>query len=168
MFYTVKEVATLLKVHWQTVRNYIKSGQLATFRVGKSVRISQDALTAFVQGRTTDKENNRRPTKKLIVVADDFGQTTSINQGIFFSLKNGFLKEISMTVGYPATIEAAGVIKKHHLKNVGLYSTSPNVSTLHTITTPSIIMRNVFSNYDIDSAINVIAQYPTIDSNFTI
>lgn len=47
-FLTVKQVAELLQVHWQTVLNYIKGGKLEALRLGKGYRISKEALEKFV------------------------------------------------------------------------------------------------------------------------
>lgn len=52
-FYTVEQVAELLKVHWQTVLNYIKSGKLKAVKLGKGYRISRDAFNEFVNTNTT-------------------------------------------------------------------------------------------------------------------
>jgi excisionase family DNA binding protein len=52
-YYTVQEVATLLQVHWQSVLNYIKAGQLKALKLGKGYRISQEALDSFIADRTT-------------------------------------------------------------------------------------------------------------------
>ena len=52
-FYTVEQVAELLKVHWQTVLNYIKGGKLTAVRLGKGYRISKDALNQFIKDNQT-------------------------------------------------------------------------------------------------------------------
>ncbi len=55
-YYTVQEVADLLKLHWQSVLNYIKKGELEALRLGKGYRISQQALDDFIDRRTTKGE----------------------------------------------------------------------------------------------------------------
>ncbi|MEJ2109065.1 MAG: helix-turn-helix domain-containing protein [Acidobacteriota bacterium] len=45
--YSVPEVANLLGLHVKTVRNYIRSGQLKSTRVGKQYRILKADLEAF-------------------------------------------------------------------------------------------------------------------------
>ncbi|MCL5432406.1 MAG: helix-turn-helix domain-containing protein [Patescibacteria group bacterium] len=52
-FYTVEQVADLLKVHWQTVLNYIKGGKLKAVKLGKGYRISKEALNDFVKENQT-------------------------------------------------------------------------------------------------------------------
>jgi len=56
-FYTVDQIAEMLKVHWQTVLNYIKSGKLEALKLGKGYRISQRALNRFI------KESSIRKSK---------------------------------------------------------------------------------------------------------
>jgi excisionase family DNA binding protein len=43
-FFTVAEVAALLKINEQTVRNWIDRGDLAAVRAGRRVRIRRSAL----------------------------------------------------------------------------------------------------------------------------
>lgn len=55
-YYTVQEVADLLKLHWQSVLTYIKKGELEALKLGKGYRISQQALDDFIARRTTKGE----------------------------------------------------------------------------------------------------------------
>lgn len=55
-YLTVEQVATTLQVHWQSVLNYIKRGELPAIRIGRGYRISRVALEKFVAERSTDKE----------------------------------------------------------------------------------------------------------------
>ncbi len=48
-FLTVAEVATLLKLNQQTVRNWIDAGSLPAVRVGRRVRIPRSALDQLIQ-----------------------------------------------------------------------------------------------------------------------
>ena len=62
-YLTIKEVAELLRVSDQTVRNYIKKGTLIAIKFGKShrapVRIHIGALDNFISGASTiESENN--------------------------------------------------------------------------------------------------------------
>ena len=52
-FLTVAEVAQLLRVSTMTVYRLIKSGELAAVRVGKSYRIREDDVDAFLAKRYT-------------------------------------------------------------------------------------------------------------------
>jgi len=59
-YYTVQEVADLLKLHWQSVLTYIKSGRLEAIKLGKGYRISQKALDSFIAQRTTKKSKETK------------------------------------------------------------------------------------------------------------
>ena len=48
MLKTVKEVATELGVHQQTVYRWIKSGKLESIKIGGAVRIEEYALYQFI------------------------------------------------------------------------------------------------------------------------
>lgn len=43
-FYTVQEAADLLKVHYQTVRNWIRSGEIRVIKIGRSYRIPKSEI----------------------------------------------------------------------------------------------------------------------------
>ena len=44
---TIKETAGILGVHWQTVRKWIKSGELKAFKNGRVIRISEEEIERF-------------------------------------------------------------------------------------------------------------------------
>jgi excisionase family DNA binding protein len=48
MTYTVEEVAKILKVSVQTVRNLIKEKKLRAFRVGIQLRVKKEELDRFM------------------------------------------------------------------------------------------------------------------------
>lgn len=50
--YTTKEVQDILKVTQRTMYRYIKAGKLKAIKLGKTYRISQEALEAFLAERT--------------------------------------------------------------------------------------------------------------------
>jgi excisionase family DNA binding protein len=58
-YYTVQEVADLLKLHWQSVLTYIKNGDLEAIKLGKGYRISQQALDSFIAKRTTKTKGTK-------------------------------------------------------------------------------------------------------------
>lgn len=58
-YYTVQEVADLLKLHWQSVLTYIKNGELEAVKLGKGYRISQQALDIFIAKRTTKTKETK-------------------------------------------------------------------------------------------------------------
>lgn len=47
--YTVDEIAAQLRLHPLTVYRAVKDGRLEAFRIGRSIRITPDALEAFIQ-----------------------------------------------------------------------------------------------------------------------
>jgi excisionase family DNA binding protein len=54
-FLRVEQVAENLQVHWQTVLNYIKSGNLRAVKLGKGYRISEKDLKTFINQLKTKK-----------------------------------------------------------------------------------------------------------------
>jgi excisionase family DNA binding protein len=63
-FLTVAEVAELLKVNQQTVRNWIDHGKLAAVRVGRRVRIKRSDLNRILEtgnGKSTTPSPGRPP-----------------------------------------------------------------------------------------------------------
>ncbi len=52
-FYTVSEIAAMLKVHDQTVRGLISKRKLGALRVGAEWRISQEQFDQFVKESST-------------------------------------------------------------------------------------------------------------------
>lgn len=59
--------------------------------------------------------------KRLIVNADDFGQSTGINKGIIHAHENGIVTSASLMVRYPAVTEAVTYSKSHKNLGVGLH-----------------------------------------------
>ncbi len=52
-FLTVQEVATVMRVSSMTVYRLIKSGELSAVRVGRSFRVSELDVDAYLQSRYT-------------------------------------------------------------------------------------------------------------------
>jgi len=50
---TVEEVAAELRVHPETVRNWIRTGELDALDIGREYRIYRADLDAFIQRRKT-------------------------------------------------------------------------------------------------------------------
>ncbi|MBN1618537.1 helix-turn-helix domain-containing protein [Candidatus Dojkabacteria bacterium] len=55
--YTVAEVSEFLKVHWQTVLNYIKSGKLKAIKLGNGYRIPKKYFEEFIEDNLAEKKN---------------------------------------------------------------------------------------------------------------
>ena len=53
---TINETADILKVHWQSVRNYIDSKELKASKIGKNIRIKKSDLDAFINSKKPQKE----------------------------------------------------------------------------------------------------------------
>lgn len=47
---TIHEAADLFGVHWQTVRNWIKSGEIKAIKIGRSVRIPDEEIERLKRG----------------------------------------------------------------------------------------------------------------------
>ncbi len=58
---------------------------------------------------------------KLIINAEDFGLSKSINKGICEGLKAGFITSASLFVNAPFTDDAACLIKENNLKSIGVH-----------------------------------------------
>jgi excisionase family DNA binding protein len=69
-FLTVAEVAELLKLNQQTVRNWIDQGSLPALRVGRRVRIRRSDLERVLAAGATSAENS--PTARNSPSAEDF------------------------------------------------------------------------------------------------
>jgi excisionase family DNA binding protein len=55
-FYTVEEVAKLLELKEQTIRDYINRGQLSAYKFGKTWRIRRIDLDKFLESRRRKDE----------------------------------------------------------------------------------------------------------------
>jgi len=60
-------------------------------------------------------------TKHLIVNADDFGQSTGINEGVIETFERGIVRSTSLMTRWPAAAEAARYAKAHPDLSVGLH-----------------------------------------------
>src|SRR5947209_4550898 len=70
LFYTPQEVAGLLRVKVTTVYDYIRAGRLRAARIGKSYRIAERDLEAFVAAATPPEERTD-PARFLYPLPDD-------------------------------------------------------------------------------------------------
>jgi predicted glycoside hydrolase/deacetylase ChbG (UPF0249 family) len=59
--------------------------------------------------------------RRLIVNADDFGQSTGINEGIVEAFERGIVTSASLMVRWPAAQQAAGYARSHPDLDVGLH-----------------------------------------------
>jgi excisionase family DNA binding protein len=61
---TVEEVAEELRVHAETVRQWIRDGELDAFDTGRGYRISRSDLDDFIQRRKTGRRNKKKNSKE--------------------------------------------------------------------------------------------------------
>ena len=57
---TVEEVAEELRVHPETVRQWIREGELDAFDTGRGYRISRKDLDDFIQRRKTGRRGGKQ------------------------------------------------------------------------------------------------------------
>lgn len=75
-FYTVDEIAALIKIHPKTLQRYIREGKLKANKVGKSWRVSGHDLSTFTEGSgasftppiITDGETEKKEIKVSAVI----------------------------------------------------------------------------------------------------
>ena len=65
-FLTVAEVAAILKLNQQTVRNWIDGGKLPAVRVGRRVRIKRSDFDQLVTGGGTGRAPQDKSTSRTI------------------------------------------------------------------------------------------------------
>src|SRR5215469_18809273 len=60
-------------------------------------------------------------TRRLIVNADDFGQSAGVNRGIIEAFERGIVTSTSIMVRWPAAADAAQYARSHTQLSVGLH-----------------------------------------------
>ncbi|MCL5439250.1 MAG: helix-turn-helix domain-containing protein [Patescibacteria group bacterium] len=74
-YYSVSQVALILKVHPLTIRRYIREEKLNAFRAGGNIRISASDLRSFIEGFTPNVQKNpglKTKKKKPFSLSDPF------------------------------------------------------------------------------------------------
>ena len=56
MFFTVDEVAEKLQLNPETIRRYVRSGELEVYKFGKNYRIEEKELYRFLETRSNKKK----------------------------------------------------------------------------------------------------------------
>lgn len=56
-YYTIKEVAEILKVAYLTVYRWVKDGKIEAYKLGKEYRIKKDDLDKFVESSKYKTKN---------------------------------------------------------------------------------------------------------------
>ena len=62
-YYSVDEIAELLKIHPKTIQRYIREGRLKANKVGKSWRVSGHDLSSFTEGGSESFSDPALPDK---------------------------------------------------------------------------------------------------------
>ena len=55
MYYTVDEVSEKLKLNPETIRNFIRRGELQAYKFGKAYRIEEEELQRFISSKMEKK-----------------------------------------------------------------------------------------------------------------
>lgn len=78
-FLTVAEIAELLKLNQQTLRNWIEQGQLPAVRIGRRVRIRRSDFERLVQEGYSGRTGHQRSAQQESPSGEDFwsGETIS-------------------------------------------------------------------------------------------
>lgn len=84
MFYTPEEVAASLRVTRRTVYAWLKSGRLEGCRAGRSWRIKEDALDAFLES-DVDSEHVREQMPKGLIMSDSTTKSAIENKTMRFT-----------------------------------------------------------------------------------
>lgn len=81
-FLTVAEIAELLKLNQQTLRNWIEQGQLPAVRIGRRVRIRRSDFERLVQQGYSGRSGGANPAQQQGPTGEDFwsGEAISIAQ----------------------------------------------------------------------------------------
>lgn len=85
---------------------------------------------------------------KLILNADDFGLSPSVNKGIVEAFQQGIISSATMMMNTPYTDEAIELAKKHNLKNIGIHlNLTYGKSVLPASEVPSLVDENGTFHY---------------------
>jgi excisionase family DNA binding protein len=68
---TVREVAETLRVSPMTIRRYIADGKLSAVKVGRSVRVSREAIERFIEPVAPSAVGEREPAEEGVITFDD-------------------------------------------------------------------------------------------------
>ncbi|MBQ7977052.1 MAG: ChbG/HpnK family deacetylase [Clostridia bacterium] len=85
---------------------------------------------------------------KLIINADDFGLSESVNRGIVDCYKEGLISSTSIMMNTPYTDQAIELAKKHDIKNIGIHlNLTYGKSVLPASEVPSLVDENGTFHY---------------------
>lgn len=85
---------------------------------------------------------------KLILNADDFGLSASVNKGIIDCFNEGLISSTTMMMNTPYTDEAIKLAKEHNIKNIGIHlNLTYGKSVLPANEVPSLVDENGIFHY---------------------
>ena len=85
---------------------------------------------------------------KLILNADDFGLSASVNKGIIECFNEGLISSTTMMMNTPYTDEAIKLAKEHNIKNIGVHlNLTYGKSVLPASEVPSLVDENGTFHY---------------------
>lgn len=61
-FYTMQEVADMLRVSYWTIRRQVDAGFLKGYKIGGDWRFTEDQLTEYLEQRHVDKSKRKKQT----------------------------------------------------------------------------------------------------------
>ncbi len=67
---TIEETANYLKVHWQTVRRYIKTGILKAHKIGRFIRIQKTDVDLLIKSSDRTKEKHEIELRYIVKDTD--------------------------------------------------------------------------------------------------
>ncbi|WP_304944384.1 helix-turn-helix domain-containing protein [Vallitalea guaymasensis] len=76
-FYTVDQVAEMLKIHPKTVRKYVREGKLRGTKVGKQWRVTGHDLSLFMEGQENIVPENFHEVTHDYSVSDNKSNNTN-------------------------------------------------------------------------------------------
>lgn len=56
MYYTVEDIAEKLKLSTETIRRYIRSGDIEVYKFGREFRIDEESFQKFLESRSIKKK----------------------------------------------------------------------------------------------------------------
>lgn len=81
-YYTVAQVAEMLKMHEKTLQRYIREGKLRAVKVGKAWRITGHDLSLFTQNHKLTDADKEKANKKIMVSSVIDIDVDSMDEGI--------------------------------------------------------------------------------------
>lgn len=64
-FYKIKDIQEMFDVSYLTVRSWIETGKLKAFKIGRTIRITEEDLQNFVKSNTNSESLINKITNKI-------------------------------------------------------------------------------------------------------